>query len=111
MVGTAEGEVLATVEGPKSAVVPGRAADSADVIGKLVIQAVAEIAQPGAVLPRVLYCGVAGTGRDEERRALQSALEAKELAEEVIVDSDGLIAMYDAFEERAGILLVVGTGS
>jgi glucosamine kinase len=33
------------------------------------------------------------------------------LAEEVIIDSDGLIAMYDAFDDRAGILLVVGTGS
>ena len=111
VVGTAEGEVLATVEGPKSAIVPGRAAESANIIGDLVIKAVAEIAQPGVVVPRVLYCGVAGTGRDEERRALQSALEAKDLAEEVVVDSDGLIAFYDAFEDRAGILLVVGTGS
>ena len=111
MVGTAEGEVLATVEGPKSAIVPGRAAESANIIGDLVIRAVAEIAQPGVVVPRVLYCGVAGTGRDEERRALQSALEARDLAEEVVVDSDGLIAFYDAFEDRAGILLVVGTGS
>jgi glucosamine kinase len=34
-----------------------------------------------------------------------------ELAEEVVIDSDGLIAMYDAFDDRAGILLVVGTGS
>jgi glucosamine kinase len=59
----------------------------------------------------VLYCGVAGTGRDEERRALHSALDAKELAEEVAIDSDGLIALYDAFDDRAGILLVVGTGS
>jgi len=111
VVGTAEGEVLATVEGPKSAVVPGRAAESADVIAALVVKAVAEIAQPGAVFPRVLYCGVAGTGRDEERRALHSALDAKELAEEVVIDSDGLIALYDAFDDRAGILLVVGTGS
>src|SRR5256714_15628998 len=111
VVGTAEGEILASVDGPKSAVVPGRAAESADVIADLVIKAVSEIAQPGAVFPRVLYCGVAGTGREEERRALHAALDAKELAEEVVIDSDGLIAMYDAFEERAGILVVVGTGS
>src|SRR2546423_10415222 len=110
-VGTAEGDILSTVDGAKSAVVPGRAAESADVIADLVVKAVAEIAQPGAVFPRVLYCGVAGTGREEERRALHAALDAKELAEEVVIDSDGLIAMYDAFEERAGILLVVGTGS
>src|SRR4030081_2151855 len=90
LVGTAEGEVLATVDGPKSAVSPGQAAHSADVIAELVTRALGEIAQPGSVFPRVLYCGVAGTGRDEERRALHSALDAKELAEEVIIDSDGL---------------------
>jgi glucosamine kinase len=111
LIGTAEGEVLASAEGPKSAVTPGQAAHSADIIAELVTRALAEIAQPGAVLPRVLYCGVAGTGRDEERRALHTALDEKELAEEVIIDSDGLIAMYDAFDDRAGILLVVGTGS
>ena len=111
MVGTAEGELLATLDGPKSAVTPGFAARSADVIGELVTRALAEIAQPGAVLPRVLYCGVAGTGRDEERKALHAALDAKELAEEVVIDSDGMIAMYDALDDRAGILLVVGTGS
>ena len=111
MVGTAEGEVLVTLDGPKSAVTPGQAAHSADVIGDLVTRALAEIAQPGAILPKVLYCGVAGAGRDEERKALHAALDAKELAEEVVIDSDGLIAMYDALEDRAGILLVVGTGS
>jgi glucosamine kinase len=111
LIGTGEGEVLASAEGPKSAVTPGQAAHSADVIAELVTRALGEIAQPGAVIPRVLYCGVAGTGRDEERRALHTALDEKELAEEVIIDSDGLIAMYDAFDDRAGILLVVGTGS
>jgi glucosamine kinase len=111
VVGTAEGEILATVDGPKSAIVPGHATDSANVIAELVVRAIAEIAQPGVVVPRVLYCGVAGTGREDERRALHGALDAKELAEEVVIDSDGMIAMYDAFEERAGILLVVGTGS
>jgi glucosamine kinase len=111
LVGTAEGEVLASAEGSKSAVTPGQAERSAQVIAELVTQALSEIAVPGAVFPRVLYCGVAGTGRDEERRALHAALDAKELAEDVVVDSDGLIAMYDAFDERAGILLVVGTGS
>ncbi len=111
IVGTAEGEILATVDGPKSAIIPGKATESANVIAELVIKGVAEIAQPGVVVPRVLYCGVAGTGREEERRALQAALDAKDLAEEVVVDSDGLIAFYDAFEDRAGILLVVGTGS
>src|SRR3954470_19493870 len=111
LVATAEGEVLASAEGPKSAVTPGEAERSAEVIADLVVRAISEIAQPGAVFPRVLYCGVAGVGRDEERRALRDALDAKELAEEVVIDSDGMIAMYDALEDRAGILLVVGTGS
>lgn len=111
MVGTADGDVLTTLDGPRSAVAPGQAARSADVISDLVTRALAEIALPGAVLPRVLYCGVAGTGRDEERKALHAALDAKELAEEVVIDSDGLIALYDALDDRAGILLVVGTGS
>jgi glucosamine kinase len=111
IVGTAEGEVLATAEGPKSAVTPGEAQRSAEVIAATVTEAMNQIAQPGAVIARVLYCGVAGTGRDEERRALHDALDAKELAEEVVIDSDGMIAMYDALEDRAGILLVVGTGS
>jgi len=92
------GEVLADVTGPKSAVVPGQAEKSAGVIASLVTQALSEIAQPGAVFPRVLYCGVAGTGRDEERRALHAALDSMELAEEVVIDSDGLIAMYDALD-------------
>ena len=39
LVGTAEGEVLATVDGPKSAVSPGQAARSADVIAELVTRA------------------------------------------------------------------------
>ncbi len=111
MVGTADGEELATVDGPGSAVSPGRAEHSADVIAELVTRALGEIAQRGAVFPRVLYCGVAGTGREDQRRALHGALDEKELAEEVVVDSDGLVALYDAFEDRAGVLLVAGTGS
>jgi len=111
MVGTADGEELATVDGPGSAVSPGLAAHSADVIADLVTRALGEVAQPGAVFPRVLYCGVAGTGREDQRRALHEALDEKELAEEVVIDSDGLVALYDAFEDREGILLVAGTGS
>src|SRR3954470_3753702 len=77
IVGTAEGEILATAEGPKSAIVPGQAAHSANVIAETVTQALNEIAQPGAVIARVLYCGVSGTGRDEERRALRGGVGAE----------------------------------
>ncbi|HEU4748797.1 MAG TPA: BadF/BadG/BcrA/BcrD ATPase family protein [Gemmatimonadaceae bacterium] len=111
MVGTADGEELATLEGPGSAISLQGVEHSAAVIADLVTRALAEIAQPGAVFPRILYCGVSGTGREEAAKALHSAVDRKELAEEVIIDSDGLIAYYDAFEDRPGILLVAGTGS
>jgi glucosamine kinase len=111
MVGTGEGEVLATVDGAGSAISLGGVAHSADVIADLVTRALAEIAQPGAVFPRVLYCGVSGTGREEPAKALHVALDERELAEEVVIDGDGMVAFYDAFADRAGILLVAGTGS
>lgn len=111
MVGTGDGETLASVEGAGSAISLEGAAHSADVIADLVSSALGEIAQPGAVFPRVLYCGVSGTGREDQAKALHAALDKKELAEEVVIDSDGMIAFYDAFEDRAGILLVAGTGS
>ena len=48
------------------------------------------------------FCTVACRDWPEESaRALHKALDERELAEEVIVDSDGLIALYDAFEDRA----------
>ena len=111
MVGTVDGEELVSVDGPGSAISLGGPANSAAVIADLVTRALGEIAQPGAVFPRILYCGVSGTGREEAAKALHAALDEKELAEEVVIDSDGLVAYYDAFEDRAGILLVAGTGS
>lgn len=111
IVGTVDGEQLASLDGPGSAISLAGTAHSASVIADLVTRALGEIAQPGAVFPLVLYCGVSGTGREENARALHSALDERELAEEVVIDSDGLVAYYDAFEDRAGILLVAGTGS
>ncbi len=111
MVGTADGAELASLDGPGSAISLAGTAHSAGVIADLVTRALGEIAQSGAVFPRVLYCGVSGTGREEAAKALHAALDEKELAEEVVIDSDGMVAYYDAFEDRAGILLVAGTGS
>jgi glucosamine kinase len=59
----------------------------------------------------VLYAGVAGTGREAEQIALQDALTGKELADEVVVETDASIALADAFGERSGVLLIAGTGS
>src|SRR5207245_2136234 len=90
---------------------PGKAEASAATIAQTVRQALADAIQPGAAQPRVLYCGVAGVGREIEKRSLASALEAENLADEVVVDSDGAIALFDAFADGPGILLVSGTGS
>jgi glucosamine kinase len=111
LIGDVEGNELARVEGGRSGVRPGRAEESAKVIADLVREALAQVALPGAVEPAVLYCGISGVGRDVERRSLQSALESEELAETVVVEPDGMIAMFDAFSDGAGILLVAGTGS
>src|SRR2546423_15172433 len=100
VVGTAEGDILASVDGPKSAVVPGHAAESAEVIGELVVRGIAEIAQPGAVLPRVLYCGVAGARSGWGRRARHAAPDAKGGARGGVIDSDGAIPRDVPFQER-----------
>ena len=111
LIGDEAGNELARVEGARSGVRPGRADESAKIIADVVRDALSQAVLTGAVEPKVLYCGVAGVGREVENRSLRTALEAEELAETVVVDSDGMIAMFDAFADGPGILLVAGTGS
>lgn len=111
LVGDDAGNELARAEGGRSAVRPGEAEASARVIAALVREALSQAVLPGAVEPRVLFCGVAGVGREVEQRSLRTALEAEELAESVVIEADGAIALYDAFADGPGILLVAGTGS
>jgi glucosamine kinase len=111
LVGDDECNELGRAEGGRSAVRPGEAAQSASVIAQVVREALAASVMPGAAEPRVLYCGVAGVGREVEQRSLQSSLEEYELAETVIVEGDGSIALFDAFADGPGILIVAGTGS
>jgi glucosamine kinase len=59
----------------------------------------------------VLVVGAAGVGREEERLALQAALEETGLAPRVSVTVDGAIALQAAFGDGAGIVLLAGTGS
>jgi glucosamine kinase len=66
---------------------------------------------PRAPLPKVLHVGVAGVGREGERRELYEALVARGLAEEVVVVPDAQIALDDAFGEGPGVMLIAGTGS
>lgn len=104
------GEHLAEAVGAGSAVRPGEAERSAGIIAG-VVRDVMERAERTDQRPRVLCVGVAGVGRESERQALFEALSSQELADEVIVQSDFLIALEDAFGDGPGVLLIAGTGS
>ena len=104
------GKFLADGEGAASAVRPGLAERSAEVIAETTRRAL-EAAGMTHVVPRVLCVGVAGVGREPERQALWQSLAGRELAEEVIVRPDATVALDDAFGDGAGVLLVAGTGS
>ena len=104
------GRPLGSIEGPASAVRPNAVEHSADVIAACVRDALAHAGMEH-VAPKVLYVGVAGVGREPEREALWQALVAREVAEDVAVHPDAMIALDDAFGEGPGVLLIAGTGS
>jgi glucosamine kinase len=104
------GAPVADVTGPGSAMAPGRADHSAHIIGDLLKQALTEANVPEEKV-KALVVGVAGVGRANEQRALTVALEDLELADEVVVEGDGEIALTDAFGAGPGIMLISGTGS
>lgn len=105
-----QGGEIVQVEGPASAVRPGQAEQSAEVICALVREAL-EACEMTDVVPRVLCVGVAGVGRDLERDQLWQALVTREVADEVVVHADAMVALDDAFGDGPGILLIAGTGS
>ncbi len=109
IVADGRGKELASLTGAGSAIRPGEALHSAEVIGALVRDTLATAEREDR--PRTLVVGVAGAGREKERKQLLRALEGEALADEVIVVTDGEIALEDAFGDGAGILLVSGTGS
>jgi glucosamine kinase len=104
------GTELASVSGTASAVRPGTAEQSADVIERLVGEALAACDRAGE-LPAALCVGIAGVGRDAEYSAFLTALSGREIAEELVVLPDAVVALTDAFGEESGILLICGTGS
>ncbi len=110
IVADAEGKWIADVVGPASAVRPGKADHSADVIAQTVQDALASC-EMTHVRPRVLCVGVAGVGREPEREALWQALLARDLADDVVIHADFTVALDDAFGDGPGILLISGTGS
>lgn len=105
-----QAHVLFKATGEGSAVTPGAEADSAEILGAMVRNAVID-AEMGHLMPRALVVGVAGVGREAQRIALQQELERLEVADAVVVISDAEAAMEDAFVEGPGILLIAGTGS
>jgi glucosamine kinase len=105
-----EGNELADVTGAGSAMAPGRGDHCAQVIGDLIREAMSQASLENDK-PRMVVAGVAGVGRAVENRALTVALEDLELADGVMVQGDGEIALTDAFGRGAGIILISGTGS
>ena len=110
MLADANGNTLADVTGAGSAMRPGGGDHSSGIIAELVRHAMNE-AGINAGRPRTIVAGVAGVGRPAENRALTVALEDHEIADEVIVQGDGEIALTDAFGSGPGIILISGTGS
>lgn len=110
IVATDEGETLAEIVGAGASMAPGNAEYCAEIIAALVLTALESAERSGSV-PRALYAGVAGTGREAEQMALQDALSRRELADDVVVETDASIALADAFGDRSGVLLIAGTGS
>jgi glucosamine kinase len=110
MVADEQGRTIAETYGPGSAVRPGKAEDSANVIADVVRDALASC-EMTHVTPRALCVGVAGAGRESSRQELWQALVSRDLAAELVIHSDFSIALDDAFGDGPGVLLISGTGS
>ncbi len=110
IIADASGETVATSEREGSAVKPGDIERSASIIAAAVRDALSAL-DPTLGAPRALCAGVAGVGREKERRALSEALLNESLADDVLVVTDAEIALADAFGDEAGIVLIAGTGS
>ncbi|HUR92211.1 MAG TPA: BadF/BadG/BcrA/BcrD ATPase family protein, partial [Gemmatimonadaceae bacterium] len=105
-----DGSVVAEAEGSGSAVRPGHASESARVIASTVAAALEKV-EAGDKSLSLLLVGVAGVGRKDERENLAAALEDLDVADEVVIETDAEIALEDAFDGGAGIILIAGTGS
>lgn len=110
MVADLTGHEVSMAESRGSAVRPGEAAASAEIVREAVQRALQNGEATHGIV-RVLCVGVAGVGRERERDAFLQELEALELAGEVVVVPDAEIALEDAFGAGAGIVLTAGTGS
>jgi N-acetylglucosamine kinase-like BadF-type ATPase len=103
------GTVLVRADGAPGAMRPGEAAAVAARILATCRDALRKAERE--VRGDVLVVGAAGVAREEERLALQAALEVTGLAPRVAVTVDGAIALQSAFGDSPGISLLAGTGS
>ena len=103
------GTVLVRADGAPGAMRPGAAQAAAERILETCRDALRKAERQ--FKGDVLVVGAAGVGREEERLALQAALEDAGLAPRVAVTVDGAIALQSAFGDAAGIALMAGTGS
>ncbi len=105
----AQGNELARVFGGPGRVRPENPGAVAAALADLTARALrAADARPPAV---TLCCALAGAGRAEERMALTAALIRETIAVRVHVITDAEAALYDAFGDGPGMLLIGGTGS
>jgi len=61
--------------------------------------------------PSGLYAGLAGCDRIQDKQKLKGLLKELFQGTPVIAESDARVALYGAFEEEPGILVISGTGS
>jgi len=103
------GRELARRVGPAGLVDPRDPAATARMLAGLVRGALAEAGIE--TRPVALVAGLAGVGNERERRLVESALTAAEVAERVSIVTDGAVALDGALGGGPGILMIAGTGS
>jgi N-acetylglucosamine kinase-like BadF-type ATPase len=103
------GTVLVRQDGGPGAVRPGSAQAAAEAIVETCREALRKAFREER--GDVLVAGAAGAGREEERLALEAALEGTGIAPRVLVTTDAAVALRAAFGEAPGIVVVAGTGS
>ncbi len=109
LIGTQALAEVSRATGAPGSVAIGGVGEAAEAIAAAVRQALgdAEVDDPIAVLT----VGAAGTRLDADRGALATALRGMDLASDIEVTSDALIALESVFPDSPGILLLAGTGS
>ena len=103
------GRLLAREQGAGALADPHAPEAAAAVVADLALRA---LSSAGAAIPcRALWAGVAGTGREGVRSAVEQALAGAGVSERLRVGTDIEAAYHDAFGEGPGVLVAAGTGS